>query len=112
MVENCNHFEKVLKAEKLKFTTRCSLSVLQLPLHLWSPMGQSHGFRSDQQKVQTQAQQRSTPDSRPKPEVCRTQTQIRSSHDIVGDKFESGARPGTWSNRLLKFRCKSIIKEC
>ena len=30
---------------------------------------------------------------------------------ILG-KFESGARPGTWSNRLLKFRCKSIIKEC
>jgi hypothetical protein len=28
------------------------------------------------------------------------------------EKFESGARPGTWSNRLLKFRCKSIIKEC
>jgi hypothetical protein len=30
---------------------------------------------------------------------------------ILG-KFKSGARPGTWSNRLLKFRCKSIIKEC
>jgi hypothetical protein len=26
-------------------------------------------------------------------------------------KFESGARPGTWSNRQLKFRRKSIIKE-
>jgi hypothetical protein len=30
---------------------------------------------------------------------------------ILG-KFQSGARPGTWSNRQLKFRCKSVIKEC
>jgi hypothetical protein len=30
---------------------------------------------------------------------------------ILG-KFENGARSGTWSNRQLKFRCKSIIKEC
>jgi hypothetical protein len=29
---------------------------------------------------------------------------------ILG-KFESGARPGTWSNRQLNFQCKSIIKE-
>jgi hypothetical protein len=29
---------------------------------------------------------------------------------ILG-KFQSGARPGTWRNRQLKFRCKSIIKE-
>ncbi len=30
---------------------------------------------------------------------------------ILG-KFESGARPGTWSNRQFKFRCKSIINLC
>jgi hypothetical protein len=30
---------------------------------------------------------------------------------ILG-KFQSGARPGTWSNRQLKFRYKSVIKEC
>jgi hypothetical protein len=30
---------------------------------------------------------------------------------ILG-KFQSGARPGTWSNRQLKLRCKSIIKVC
>jgi len=29
---------------------------------------------------------------------------------ILG-KFQSEARPGTWWNRQLKFRCKSIIKE-
>lgn len=48
-------------------------------------MGQSHEFRCEQQKDQTQVQQRSTPDSRPKLEVCRTR--IRSSHDIVWVSF-------------------------
>jgi hypothetical protein len=46
-------------------------------------MGQSNRFKSDQQRVQTQVQQRSAPDSRPKSEVYRTRTWIRSSHDIV-----------------------------
>jgi hypothetical protein len=31
---------------------------------------------------------------------------------VILGKFESGTRPGTWSNRQLKFGCKSIIKEC
>ncbi len=31
---------------------------------------------------------------------------------MILEKFENGVRPGTWSNRQLKFRCKSIINSC
>ena len=39
-------------------------------------------------------------------------SKIGKNKEMILGKFESGARPGTWSNRQLKFRCKSIIKEC
>jgi hypothetical protein len=39
-------------------------------------------------------------------------SKINKNNGMILGKFESGARPGTWSNRQLKFRCKSIIKEC
>jgi hypothetical protein len=42
-----------------------------------------HSFRPDQQRIQTHVQQRPTPNSHPKPEVCRTSVRIRSSDVIV-----------------------------
>jgi hypothetical protein len=39
-------------------------------------------------------------------------SKINKNNRMVLRKFQSGARPGTWLNRQLKFRCKSVIKEC
>jgi hypothetical protein len=35
---------------------------------------------------------------------------IAKNKKMILGKFQSGARPGTWSNRQLKIRCKSAIK--
>ncbi len=37
---------------------------------------------------------------------------IGKNKEMILGKFESGARPGTWWSRQLKFRCKSIINSC
>jgi hypothetical protein len=39
-------------------------------------------------------------------------SKIGKNKEMILGKFESGARPGTWSNRQLKFRYKSIINSC
>jgi hypothetical protein len=39
-------------------------------------------------------------------------SKIDKNKEMIFEKFQSRARPGTWWNRQLKFRCKSIIKEC
>jgi hypothetical protein len=41
-------------------------------------------------------------------------SKVDKNKEMILGKFESGARPGTWSNLKigkLKFRCKCIIKE-
>jgi hypothetical protein len=39
-------------------------------------------------------------------------SKISKNKEMIWGKFQSRARPGTWSNRQLKFWCKIIIKEC
>ncbi len=48
----------------------------------------------------------------PPPFLSRFCSKINKNKGMIFGKFQSGARPGTWGNRQLKYRCKSIIKEC